>query len=472
MLNGLDNLSKFGAWSVIFTLCFMLANVGLHLLIHLLSTLGVININKVLHAKRWATKSKFTNPLLNLWNLLQNLIWFRLINKKQSEIVAKTLFYSGKALNSMLEALKANKSGNNCPEFQLIISGDTELLKKLPTSPPYDILHFIEIQSLWAAEFNGTQRKMEWRQNGREEQHVKIIENKTDNQRCEESCAKTLHNKLYSAFLQWEKGVIPNYYAQQHDDTPGKMMDKLVLKAIEQWIGRTTHNGSLNKSKTVYATRAIRILFSNINDLDDSAIRFVKEPSIAPPFVKNEIRNIWIPIDDMPQFAYVRDWMNNENSMNWQEKFYPPPCFSDCDENCLTPAKVVENYVAELNKFVQPRINNTIDIIVSELESATDPSKYMFLFIGNWMEKKKYHKEPPKYNDTDDSRLQTSERHLAYLSLVLMALYHKEALPLMTLFEKVFEKRRSETKEFDKKARQETRDVRNRLKETIVQKQL
>ena len=84
ILNGLDDLSKFGAWSVIFALCFMLANVGLHLLIHLLSTFGVININKVLHVKRWATESKFTNPFSWFWRPLKK-IWPR--PKKDKEIV-------------------------------------------------------------------------------------------------------------------------------------------------------------------------------------------------------------------------------------------------------------------------------------------------------------------------------------------------------------------------------------------------
>lgn len=464
-----DNLSRFCVSVLIFSICWFLINIIVHAIHYFLGFLAVSDKSK--YANR--TCRQITNPLLKLWNLLQNLIGFCLTNKKQLEIVAKTLFDSGKALNSMLEALKANNSGNKCPEFQLIISGDTELLKKLPTSPPYDILHFIEIQSLWAAEFNGTQRKMQWRQNEREKQHLRIIENKlAANQRCEKSCAKTLHGELYGAFLQWKEEVIPNYYAQHRNDIPGKMMDKLVLKAIEQWICRTTDNGSPEKFKIVYSTRAIRILFSNSNDLDDSAISFVKGPSIVPPFVKNEIRNIWIPIDDMPQFAYVRDWMNNENSTNWQEKFYAPPCFSDFDGNCLAPAKVVENYVAELNKFVKPRINNTIDIIVNEIESATDPSKYMFLFVGNWMEKKKYHKEPSEYTNRDDSRLQIAERHLAYLSLVLMALYHKKALPLMTLFENVFEKRSPIQNEFDKKARQKTREVRERIQEIIAQRQL
>lgn len=474
ILNGLDDLSKFGAWSVIFALCFMLANVGLHLLIHLLGTFGVININKVLHANRWATESKFINPFSWLWRLGRKIRGY--CSKKDKEIAAQTLYFAAKAFNSMLTELDKIDSENNCPEFQLVISGDTELLRNLPSLPPYDILHFIELQSIWAKQFNAIQRKIQWKQSKREEEHKNIVEDRLPGAAhctsCDESCAKELHQKLSATFDKWK--IDAKYYSQKDNHVSGILMDQMVKNAINQWVKRLPSNN--NHENYMQNTRAIRILFSTEKDLVDSAIQMAQSFSINFPLSKDEIRNVWIPTNDMLLFTHLEDWVNKENPTNWNEKFLDPPSGLGKNGKGLTPAQVVKNYVTYLTGKYDESIADPLDHMMRGLSvtinQEKDKDKFMYLFIGNRMEKKSYYQETPRENLTDRKRLGASVKHLAHLFLVLMALHHKEAVPLMMFFERVCEEKNGNKKEFTKNAEKFSRDCLNSVRNSIKRKLL
>ena len=229
-------------------------------------------------------------------------------------------------------------------------------------------------------------------------------------------------------------------------------MDQMVKDAINQWVKRLPNNN--NHENYIQNTRAIRILFSTEKDLVDSAIKMAQSSSINVPLSKDEIRNVWIPINDMPLFESLEDWVNKENPTNWQDKFLDPPSGSGKNGKCLTPAQVVKNYVNYLTKQYDESIADPLDHMMRELGVTINQKKdkFMYLFIGNRMEKKSYYQETPRENLTYSKRLEASVKHLAHLFLVLMALHHKEAVPLMIFFERVCEERKGNEDEFDKNA--------------------
>ena len=464
--------SKPGAWCVIFALCFALANIAVRILIiEALSILGVINKGKVLHARRRTNMPKSDGFFGTLWHSLKKFVRYRL---KKRKIATQTLYYAAKAFNSMLTKLKETDPTNNCPEFQLTISGDTELLRKLPYLPPYDILHFIELQSIWAKEFNAIQRKIQWRQRKRQEEHKKIVEDRSGGAHCtscNESCANELHQKLSAIFTnKWKTDA--KYYAQEDNHASGIMMNEMVKNAIDQWVKRLPNN---NKQENyIVNTRAIRVLFSSEEDLLRSAIKVAQDSTINLPLSKDEIRNVWIPNDDMPVFDYLEDWAKNKNDRDWENKFLRPRLVRS---ECLNPAQVIETYVEYLkSRYHKESIDDPLKLILKRLGNAINKKKkkntFMYLFIGNRMEKKSYFKESPQLHKNSSMRIEASGNHLAHLFLVLMALHHKKALPLMISLEKVYKEanRPNNQEKFETNAMKFTRECIKEIRDSMQEK--
>ena len=430
-LSNYDALLMLAIVALFLAFCLLVVAVNIQILQWVLaSLLGALE--RMEHPIRQS--KRFTSHFARFFSYLKKFFAFRLINKRKKELGEKTLYFASKALTAMLDLSWAGSDAANhddpmAPEFQFIISGDTKLLEKMPSSPPYDLLHFIEIQCIWAKEFN---------------------------------------NKIEQAKRPTQ------YYVTCDDNGSGALLDKIVCNSIKQWEKRIPNN--FHTKSTIPITRAVRILFSSEKDLDDSAIKVAQTSEITLPLSKDEIRNVWIPIDDILLFCFVDDWAKNQNVNKWQEKFLPPPTVLSETNECCTPAQVIDSYVKWLKRqYRDENIDNPFDLISQELYKASDRNKikekFMYLFVGNRMDKRGYHEEDPYLYSTLSARLRASANHLAHLSLVLMALHHKEALPLLKIFEKVSEERREKhEKPFNKKAKYYTRRCIKSVQEAMKRK--
>lgn len=395
---------------------------------------------------------------------------FRAIEDDE-KISSETLYFAVRCLKSLLDSL-ANINGRDndipdIPEFHFVISGDTELLKELPTSTPYDILHFIELQSLWASVYNERQRKIQWRQEERAKFHCQINQDIRTNpgKSSEEFLAKELHQRLAKIYEDWQP--IPMYYAKNKDDKSGIMMDTMILEAVKQWNDRLPNN--IIPVYTASLTRAIRVLFSSEQDLVDSAKQIALTSSIGLPLPKKEIVNIWIPIEDLSLFASVMHWANGTSTKELLNKFITPPRISGKKASTkLTFVEVVNNFMED--HHLGSNGSGLSDIIEKEFGKSDEQKKFMFLFIGNRMEKKDYRQKHPEIYTEEDKRRSCSNRHLAHLLVILMALYHKKALPFLRVIDNVCNERKNNAANFLERQEEKTRECISRIRTSMENK--
>ena len=457
--------------SIVFALSWVIANYVIHFGLWLLVYLGPLKESK-LHGDVINKKNKmgvvelYKEKKKEILLKLKRRFCFRAIEDDE-KISSETLYFAVRCLKSLLDSL-ANTNGrnNDIPEFHFVISGDTELLKELPTSTPYDILHFIELQSLWASVYNERQRKIQWRQEERAKSHCQINQDiRTNPGKSSEECqAKELHQRLAKIYEDWQP--IPMYYAKNKDDKSGIMMDTMILEAVKQWNDRLPDDIIPVYPESL--TRAIRVLFSSEQDLVDSAKQIALTSSIGLPLPKKEIVNIWIPIEDLSLFASVMHWANGNSTKELRNKFITPPRISSKE------ASITLTFVEVINNFMEDHLGRNgsglSDIIEKEFGKSDEQKKFMFLFIGNRMEKKDYRQKHPEIYTEEDKRRSCSNRHLAHLLVILMALYHKEALPFLRVIDNVCNERKNNAANFLERKEEKTRECISRIRTSMENK--
>jgi len=449
---------------MVLALSWVVANYAIHFVLWLLVLLGpnkesrlqgdVINKKNKIDVVELCRK-KIKRILLKL----RRWFCFRAIEDDE-KISSETLYFAVRCLKSLLDLLaNTNGSNNDIPEFHFVISGDTELLKELPTSTPYDILHFIELQSLWASVYNERQGKIQWRQEERAKFHCQINQDIQTNpgKSFEESSAKELHQRLFEIYEDWQP--VPIYYAQSKNDNSGTMMDTMILEAVKQWNNRLP--GDIVPVYTASLTRAIRVLFSSEQDLVNSAKQIALSSSIGLPLPKKEIVNIWIPIEDLPLFDSIMHWANDNSTKELRNKFITPPRISSKEVSNLTFVQVINNFMKD---HLGRNGSGLSDIIENEFGKSDEQKKFMFLFIGNRMEKKGYRQKYPEIYTEEDKRHSCSKRHLAHLLVILMALYHKKALPFLRVIDTVCNERKSNAANFLERPEEKTRECITRIR--------